>query len=173
MNIAVGTTSELKLRAVSSAFARAGLIVAVRGYKVESDVPKQPFSKEDIVLGAKNRAERALAEDKDAHYGIGIESGIVREGNAHFELAGIILVDKSFTVVGRSFSAAVETPAKIVESIKADDSEAGVVVGKLTGNKEKDPPSYYTGAKMKREELLEDAIFLSLSRSFLNPDAYL
>jgi len=172
MNIAVGTKSELKLRAVANAFARAGLIVNVRGYKVESDVPKQPFSTEDIMLGAKNRAERALVEDGSAHYGVGVESGIIREGGAYFEIAGCILVDTSFAVVGKSFSAAVETPSKVVERIKEEDSEAGVVVGELTGNKEKDPPSYYTGGKMKREELLEDAIFIALTRSLLNPEAY-
>ena len=172
MRIAVGTTSELKLRAVSAALSRAGFIVQIQGYVVLSDVPKQPFSREEIFSGAKNRAVGAGFEDKHADYSIGIESGIFSEGNVFFEAAACVIVDRHGQVVGQSMSAAIETPKSIVERIKSEDSEAGAVVSSITGNTEKDPIVYYTGGKFTRSDLLEDAVFLALARQLLNPEAY-
>lgn len=173
IKIAVGTTSELKLGAVARAFAKAGIDAEINGYKTESGVPKQPFSLEEIMTGAGNRARGAVAQDRNAGYGLGIESGIVEEDNGmYFELACCVLVDKDGHNPDMAFSAAVETQAKIVERIKADNSEAGEVVGKITGRPEKDPIFYYTGGRIKREEILEEVIFLTLARKFLNPGAY-
>lgn len=172
MRIAIGTTSELKLRAVANAMSRAGILAEMKSFSVPSEVSKQPFSRSEMTLGAKTRAQKALYEDGYAQYGLGIESGIVHEEGLYFELAVCVFIDREFKIAGMSFSAAVETPEKIVNLIKAENSEAGVVVGKITGNPEKDPVAYYTGGKMMREELLQDAVFLAFSRALLNPEAY-
>ena len=172
MRVAVGTTSEIKLQAVVGALSKAGFVAEMRGYPTLSDVPKQPFSREEIMEGAKNRAVGAIFEDKQADYGIGIESGIFREGSLYFEIASCVIVDKNKEVAGVSFSAAVETPRSIVDKIKEKNSEAGVVVAEITGNPTKDPISYYTGGKTSRADILQDAVLLALSRHLLNPEAY-
>ncbi|KKS24028.1 MAG: hypothetical protein A2736_02830 [Candidatus Yanofskybacteria bacterium RIFCSPHIGHO2_01_FULL_41_27] len=172
IKIAVGTISKLKLRAVANAFNRAGINAKIAGYQVKSDVPKQPFSEKEIVAGATNRAQNALGKSKDADYGLGIESGIALKNKKYFELAACIVVNQKGEIVGEAFSAAVETPTKVVQLIKANDSEAGVVAQELGGIQEKDPFLWYTGKKMGRDKILEDAIFLALCREFLNPEAY-
>lgn len=172
MKIVVGTTSTLKLRAVQNAFNRAGVVAEITGHKVKSDVPKQPFSEKEITTGATNRAKNALTKDKNADYGLGIESGIALKNRKYFDLAACIIVNKEGAIVGEAFSAAVETPAKVVHLIKTNDSEAGVVAQELGKIQEKDPLLWYTGQRMSRDKILEDAIFLALTREFLNPEAY-
>lgn len=176
MKIVVGTTSALKLRAVQNAFIRAGITAEITGHKVKSDVPKQPFSEKEIVAGATNRAQNALTKDKCADYGLGIESGIALKNKKYFELAACIIVNQKGEIVGEAFSAAVETPAKVVHLIKANDSEAGIVVQELVLLQgrliEKDPLFWYSDRRMSRNKILEDAIFLALTREFLNPEAY-
>lgn len=172
MKIAVGTTSELKLRAVKNALNRAGIVAEITGHKIKSDVPKQPFSEKEIVAGATIRAQNALIKDKNADYGLGIESGIALKNKKYFELAACIIVNQKGEIVGEAFSAAVETPAKVVHLIKANDSEAGFIAQQLGKIQEKDPLLWYTGRKMSRDKILENAIFLALTREFLNPEAY-
>ena len=87
-------------------------------------------------------------------------------------MGACIVVNQKGEIVGEAFSAAVETPTKVVQLIKANDSEAGVVAQELGGIQEKDPFLWYTGKKMGRDKILEDAIFLALCREFLNPEAY-
>lgn len=172
MKIAVGTTSELKLRAVHKALNRAGIVAEITGHKVKSDVPKQPFSEKEITAGATNRAKNALTKDKNADYGLGIESGIALKSRKYFELAACIVVNQKGEIVGEAFSAAVETPAKVVHLIKANDSEAGIIAQELGGIQEKDPLLWYTGNRMTRDKILEDTVFLALCKEFLNPEAY-
>lgn len=172
MIIAVGTTSSLKLRAVQNAFIRAGITVEVTGYKVRSGVPKQPFSEKEITTGATNRAKNAIEKDVNAYCGIGIESGIAIKGTKYFALAACTIVNKVGAVIGESFSAAVETPEKVINFIKSKDSESGVAAQKFGGITEKDPLLWYTGNRMTREKILEDAVFLALCKEFLNPEAY-
>lgn len=172
MKIAVGTISELKLQAVQKGFARAGIVAKITSHKVKSDVPKQPFSEKEIITGATNRAQNALKENPKADYGLGIESGIALKNKKYFELATCIVVNQKGEIVGEAFSAAVETPAKVVQLIKANDSEAGIMAQELGGIQEKDPLLWYTGNRMTRDKILEDAVFLALCKEFLNPEAY-
>ncbi len=172
MKIAVGTVSNLKLQAVKMAFVYAGVTVEITGYQVKSNVPKQPFSEREITIGATNRAKNAINADSNADYGIGIESGIVLKNRKYFELATCIIVNKEGAVVGESFSAAVETPTKVIRLIQAKNSEAGTVAQELGGILDKDPLFWYTGNRMKRNLILENAVFLALAREFLNPEAY-
>lgn len=174
MKIAVGSTSELKLQSVRNAFIRAEIAIEeITGYKVKSGVPKQPFSETEIITGATNRAQNAIKESRPiADYGIGIESGIALKGKKYFELAACIVVNQKGEIVGEAFSAAVETPAKIVQLIKERDSEAGVIAQELGHLQEKDPLLLYSGERMSRNRVLENTVFLALCREFLNPEAY-
>lgn len=172
MKIAVGTTSMLKLRAIQNVFTRTDIAAEITGFKVKSNVPKQPFSEKEIITGATNRAQNALNAGVNTDYGIGIESGIVLKNKKYFELAACIIINQKGEIVGEAFSAAVETPAKVVHLIKTNDSEAGVVAQELGGIQEKDPLFWYSGKRKTRDLILEDAVFLALCKEFLNPEAY-
>lgn len=172
MKIAVGTTSELKLRAIQKAFNRAKIVVEITSHKVKSDVPKQPFSEKEITAGATNRAKNALTKEKNADYGLGIESGIVLKNRKYFDLAACVIANQKGEIVGEAFSAAVEVPLKIISRVKNEDLESCAVAQKLGNLREKDSLLWYTGNRLSRSPVLEDAIFLALAREFLNPEAY-
>jgi len=73
MDVTVGSTNPVKVRAVERALAGREADVSSAG--VESGVPKQPRSRAETIEGADNRARRALATT-DADLGVGIEGGV-------------------------------------------------------------------------------------------------
>ena len=183
IRIAAGTDNALKLRAISNAFYKAGVYLELEGYAVPSDVPKQPFTRQEVREGAKARARRAIEKDRSALYGIGIETGIVLEGQRasfpgltaegpFFEVACCMILNRENAIIGESWSAAVETPKKIIDLIKNENLKSFTAVQKLTGKPDEDTIRYYTGGKTNREEVLSEAVFLALAPKFINPEAY-
>ena len=75
LEIAVGSTNPVKIDAVERTLER--FDPHVTDVSVDSGVPEQPWSIEETVTGAENRARRALAEP-EADYGIGLEGGVAR-----------------------------------------------------------------------------------------------
>lgn len=73
MDVAVGSTNPVKVAAVERTLER--FEPTVTPVAVDSGVPEQPWSIEQTVTGAENRARRALAAT-DATYGIGLEGGV-------------------------------------------------------------------------------------------------
>ena len=72
MKIVVGTKNPAKLQAVKNVF---GTEMDIIGIKVPSGVSEQPFSDEETITGAINRAKKAVAET-DRTLGIGLEGGV-------------------------------------------------------------------------------------------------
>ncbi|MCU9614245.1 DUF84 family protein [Caldibacillus lycopersici] len=72
MKIAVGTTNEAKLQAIQNVFS---LTDSIFECKVASNVSEQPFSDEETITGAINRANNALLE-VGGDIGIGLEGGV-------------------------------------------------------------------------------------------------
>ncbi|SDJ97262.1 inosine/xanthosine triphosphatase [Natronorubrum texcoconense] len=75
MDVAVGSTNPVKVDAVERTLER--YQPSVSAIAVDSGVPEQPWSVEETVTGAENRARRALAAT-DADYGVGLEGGVAR-----------------------------------------------------------------------------------------------
>ncbi|WP_078545024.1 DUF84 family protein [Litchfieldia alkalitelluris] len=74
MNISIGTKNPTKVNAIKSAFAEIG--TNFNAYDVSSGVSPQPFSDEETIQGAINRAHNAL-EMGQTEIGIGLEGGVV------------------------------------------------------------------------------------------------
>lgn len=72
MKIAVGTTNPAKIQAIKNVFIGSAYIIPC---KVPSDVSEQPFSDEETVQGAINRAKNAI-DETNADIGIGLEGGV-------------------------------------------------------------------------------------------------
>lgn len=72
MRLAAGTTNQAKLQAIYNIFNDGANIIPC---KVPSNVSEQPFSDEETIQGAINRAKNAIAET-DADIGIGLEGGV-------------------------------------------------------------------------------------------------
>ncbi|MGG4504778.1 DUF84 family protein [Heyndrickxia sporothermodurans] len=75
MKIAVGSTNPAKIKAVETGFKLREINVSVIPLKVPSDVSEQPFSDEETIKGAINRAENCL-KGLDVQIGIGLEGGV-------------------------------------------------------------------------------------------------
>lgn len=75
MDVAVGSTNPVKVGAVERTLER--FDPRVTAVAVASGVPEQPWSIEETVTGAENRARRAFAAT-DADYGVGLEGGVAR-----------------------------------------------------------------------------------------------
>ncbi|WP_066057439.1 DUF84 family protein [Robertmurraya korlensis] len=73
MRVAVGSKNQTKVRAVEEAFKR--YEARIEAVDVPSGVSEQPFSDEETIQGAINRAQAAL-EKCGAEVGIGLEGGV-------------------------------------------------------------------------------------------------
>ena len=72
----VGSTNPPKLQGVRAALSAFSRDITIEGIEVESGVPEQPLGFEEIVEGARNRAERAK-RGGECDLGIGYEDGLV------------------------------------------------------------------------------------------------
>ncbi|SDQ29184.1 inosine/xanthosine triphosphatase [Natronobacterium texcoconense] len=79
MHVAVGSTNPVKIEAVERTLERFDPDVEAVG--VDSGVAEQPWSIEETVTGAENRARRSLGAT-DAAYGVGLEGGVTRFDDA-------------------------------------------------------------------------------------------
>jgi inosine/xanthosine triphosphatase len=73
VKIGIGSTNPAKVQAVSDVYKEAEIL----SLKVESEVSEQPFSDEETMNGAMNRAKNCL-RDSDVEIGIGLEGGVVK-----------------------------------------------------------------------------------------------
>jgi inosine/xanthosine triphosphatase len=74
--VRVGSTNPLKLEGVRAALAAFSCDVRIEGIDVESGVPDQPLGFEEIVEGARNRAQLAERHG-ECDLGVGYEDGLV------------------------------------------------------------------------------------------------
>ncbi len=79
MKVAVGSKNQTKVGAVQEVWKE----VSITSVSVPSGVAAQPFSDEETMQGAINRAKRAL-EEKQADIGIGLEGGVMKTEHGLF-----------------------------------------------------------------------------------------
>ncbi|PEA53218.1 inosine/xanthosine triphosphatase [Bacillus pseudomycoides] len=79
MKVAVGSKNKVKVNAVQQVLAEAEIV----SLSVPSHVSAQPFSDEETLQGASNRAKLALTEGK-ADIGIGLEGGVMHTDHGLF-----------------------------------------------------------------------------------------
>ncbi len=75
MRVAIGSTSESKVRATRAVFGRAFPAAHVEAVAVDSGVSDQPIGDEETIRGAERRA-RVARQSANADFGVGIEGGV-------------------------------------------------------------------------------------------------
>jgi inosine/xanthosine triphosphatase len=143
--IAVGSTRRPKLQAVQEAAASfgAGLSphapVEIQGYEVESGVSHTPSSREELMQGARQRAEalhKLLADSgKPADYCVGLEGGLdVAIENC---VRRVFLESWAYVTDGVrghfGCSGSIEIPALLAEEVLARGTELSVAIDKYAG----------------------------------------
>jgi inosine/xanthosine triphosphatase len=142
------------------------------GTSVPSNVANQPFSNDETLLGAKNRADNASNEIKNANFFVGIEGGIEHIGNEMEAFAWVVI--KSADKYGKARTSTFFLPKQVVELIKKGKElgEADDIVFKRNNSKQENGAvGILTGDVIDRTKYYTEAVVLSLI-PFKNVDLY-
>lgn len=170
MKIAIGTRSELKVRALRNALANIKIEAEVLTLKTDSGISKQPFGYTEMMVGAKNRAREAMSETS-SDFTVGIENGLVEIEGSYFDIACIFIKSKE-NDESVTFSSGISIPNWVIEEIKEKGTEGGEITQRLSGESEKDTPKYFSGGMIKREDILSQAIQIAFAK-ILNKEKYI
>ncbi len=143
--VAVGSTRKPKLAAVRDAIASIGNLLApnteieIVGVEVESGVSHTPVSREELMQGARQRAEavaRLAAKNSDVwNYFVGLEGGfdVIEEAGARrvFLESWAYVSDGFSGFFGRSGS--IEVPEAIAEEVVDRGVELSVAIDRFAG----------------------------------------
>jgi inosine/xanthosine triphosphatase len=167
IKVAVGTESAIKIRALKAAFASFGYEAEISGAKTESGVNVQPVGLDEMETGARNRAQRAKERNPEARFYVGIENGLVRQGDHWYDPTCIVVLtlDAEPSV---AYGAFFPIPTWMAEQaiLKKTEFDIGQIVQGLAGGGEKDAMKYLSEDTVHREQLLTQAIQCALSPIF-------
>lgn len=117
--VSLGSTNKAKKAAIQFSLSRIfpSKPCQVTGSSVPSGVTDQPMSNVETITGAENRARAVLKLNPTCDYAIGIEGGIEKIGNRHFESGWVCVIDGKTGVAGFGSSGRFELSEKIMEMI--------------------------------------------------------
>lgn len=117
MKIAIGSKNKTKILACERVFPEAEIIAM----RAPSDVSEQPFSDEETLQGAKNRAKWCL-EQEGISFGIGLEGGVMQMKDTLYlcNWGALATKDKIFVASG----AKIPLPQEVAKRL-----EAGIELG--------------------------------------------
>ncbi len=170
MKIAIATASELKIRALKEALRILNIEAEILSGKTSSGVPEQPIGYEETSNGAHNRLMQCK-EKFDPDIAVAIESGLIPIQESYFDIACVHVISKE----GKesiAYSSGYFVPDWIVQEVKQNNTDIGVVAQRLSGGVDKDPLNYFSKELIKREDLLSQAIVLALVK-LLHEDKYI
>lgn len=121
MKICVGSTNQVKIEAVRETIRSYPLLkdAVVTGVPTDSKISDQPFSVDETITGAKNRAEAAF---HDCDYSIGIESGFMKiphTKTGYLEMTVAVVYDGTRFHIG--FGPCFECPPKVMEIMRTEN----------------------------------------------------
>ncbi len=172
MLFAVGSTNPVKVNAVRKVVKRIWQNARVISLDVSSGVSAQPLGEEETVRGAINRAKKVMEKTK-ADFGIGLEGGITKLKDRHYNMPWCAVIDKKGKV-GLGCAGAMEIPEYIIKEILTG-KELGEVMDKETGiNNTKQKMGaigILTGGLIDRQGAYEIMVIYALSK-FIRPEFY-
>ena len=96
LRVIVGSKNPVKVGCTREAFSQAfGNVGLVEGVDALSNIPAQPRSEEETLLGAKNRATHAKSLIPVADYWVGIEGGVDEDSQGMYAFAWIYVLHRS------------------------------------------------------------------------------
>src|ERR1051325_2149313 len=90
---AVGSENPVKVGCVKEAVAEFWPAARAVGISTNSLVSVQPTSEREMYTGAFNRARQALSKITGAHYGVGLEGGVLDTEDGMWAFAWVVIVD--------------------------------------------------------------------------------
>lgn len=173
--ISVGVTSENrdKLKPTHAAFDELfDDTIAVYGYKCQSLVNEQPENNEETIRGAKNRLEHFINTHGVSKYDyiVSYENGVTffPEIDQWFDFVWVIVHECKTGKRIYAFGQGVRFPTRYVLEAKRlgfDKHTVGsVIASNNAGANASDPHSFLTGGRVKRTDLLKQALLVALSQ---------
>ncbi|MCU0633905.1 MAG: inosine/xanthosine triphosphatase [Gemmatimonadaceae bacterium] len=132
LRVVVGSTNPVKLAATRAVLARVVPHLVVEGRAVDSGVPAQPWGDSETIAGARARAQGALALEPDAELGVGLEGGVVAEGDGQVRSCAWCVVVDGAGREGTGGSLAMPLPPAAASRLRAGE-ELGHVMDQLAG----------------------------------------
>jgi len=172
VRVHVGTQNVVKVDAVRRVFGTAFPDVRVRKVRVAAKVPEQPFGPE-AVDGAIERARAAIG---DAHFGVGVEAGLVWNEPIHeyLDVQYCAVLDRGGRLTvghGPGFA----YPPTVLQRVHAGRT-VGEAMVELTGirsiGSKQGAVGYLSGRRMDRTKLTETAVLMAMIPRF-RADLYL
>lgn len=164
LRIAVGSKNPAKLAAVRAAFERLDMNAEVIGIDAPSGVADQPFSDEETMQGAVNRAQHVVDESFD--YGIGLEGGVVETPYGLFLCNFGAVVSRDGTI-GVGGGVRIQLPTEVAEKVR-NGQELGSVIdgwaGGLDIKKKEGTIGILTRNHITRSKMFEDVVICAFSR---------
>jgi len=157
----VSSESPVKHQALSRGLRRAGIRTRVAGKKVASGVNEQPMSIEESYDGAVTRHANLTKElTPDVAYLATIESGYHTAHKDHNAFGcSAIIIEQVGGEQKIGVDLDIEFPRSMTDRIPRDYPDIGVLVQQEYGSKVKDPYPYFTGGKLTRARVLENAVY--------------
>lgn len=169
---AVGSTNPAKLEAVHRALARLAPACAVEGVAVPSGVGAQPLGDEETRAGALARARAALAGGS-ADIGIGLEGGVIFEGDEPWLVSWVAVVDRDGRV-GEASGLRMPLPPVSASRVRAG-AELGDVIDALfdvhLSKQQAGAIGLLTEGFVSRTDAFADLVAMACA-PFLRPDLY-
>ncbi len=150
LKIALGSTRQAKVEALRNALRRIATIdetwrsIEVLTREVETSAPAMPLTDEELMLGARLRAEavqRRLMEEAaglGAQYCVGLEGGFhsitIDDGRETFLRGWAYVTDGERGYYGSGPSVAV--PGAIVKRVVEENRELGIVIDEVAGERD-------------------------------------
>jgi len=162
LRVGVGTDNPVKVRAVRRVIESLSLRARVRGVRVRTEVPEQPFG-DEALQGAMNRAKAAIGT---GDFGVGIEAGLVWSPliSDYFDVQYAAIVDRAGQITvghGPGFT----YPPRVLENVKAGRS-VGKAMARLTGIRDigskEGAIGYLTERRLDRDALTESAVLMAM-----------
>jgi inosine/xanthosine triphosphatase len=162
LKVAIGSKNPAKVRAVTDAFGEEMEIIPL---DVPSGVEAQPFSDEETMKGAVNRAQNCLKES-DAVVGIGLEGGVTQSEQGLFLCNWGAMADRNGEIVIAG-GARVRLPDEIAQRLLAGE-ELGPVMDDFTKKKnirkKEGAIGVFTNERITRSEMFQHILQLLIGQ---------
>jgi len=179
--VRVGSTNPLKLQGVRTALTPFSRDVTIEGIAVESGVPEQPLGFEEIVEGARTRAEKAQ-RGGECDLGVGYEDGLVAlpgPAGGWFNIGCAAVSDGVRISLG--LSSGFSYPPACSRQAVAERQPIGALFDRFWEQRRESPPApeqlsvgnigKLTRGALTRAEYTRHAVVCALT-PFIHPDLY-
>ena len=171
--VVVGSTNPVKIASVAAAVSRFWPDAETIGQETTSGVSAQPISDEEMRMGALERARQALESRAEAHFGVGIEGGVLDASDGMWAYAWVLVTDRAGRV-GRGQSGRFLLPPPVATLVRGGmelGSADDLFFGRQDSKRKEGAVGILSVGQISRRDLYQPAVTFALF-PFLHPEIY-